>query len=150
MASTLQLRAKYLPICEHFRYCKSCLKADLTRVVTLKPPARKSSRKRTQQDYANLNSGLQSDPARWMKILEGRNIKDDTFKRMKGCDVTMEWLHGDEGAMREPIIVPDPEGLGIRMPQKDFSVTNVAEMVGEDTSVEVIGMALTLCYYIGF
>jgi F-box and leucine-rich repeat protein 10/11 len=107
----------------------------------VKLPARKSSRKRTQQDYANLNSGLHSDPNRWTKILEGKDIKDDNFRRMKGTEVDMEWLQGDDGAMREPIVVEEPDGLGMKMPEKaDFGIDDVARIVGEETPVEVIGM----------
>ncbi len=32
----------------------------------MKPPARKSSRKRTQRDYAGLNSGHEQDPNRYV------------------------------------------------------------------------------------
>jgi hypothetical protein len=115
------------------------LESDQTRVVTLKPPARKSSRKRTQRDYANLNSGLESDPRKWMRLLQGKVIGDATFKRMKGADVGLEWLDTDENAMREPIVVDIPDGLGMKMPPKTFTVDDVAELVGEDTQVEVIG-----------
>lgn len=46
------------------RYCKSCMEEDSKRVITLRPPARKSSRKRTQRDYAGLHNGQDSDPNR--------------------------------------------------------------------------------------
>jgi hypothetical protein len=123
------------------RYCEPCTEAEPSRVITVKLPARKSSRKRTQQDYANLNSGLHSDPSRWTKILEGKDIKDDGFRRMKGAEVSLEWLQGDDDAMKEPIVVEEPDGLGMRMPEKgDFGVEDVAQIIGDDTSVEVIGM----------
>lgn len=121
------------------RFCDSCLEVDSTRVITLKAPARKSSRKRTHLDYANLDSGLQSDPNRWTRILEGKTIKDDSFKRMKGSEVGLEWLESDDTAMREPFVVESPEGLGMKMPDEEFSIDDVAEVVGEDTPVEVIG-----------
>jgi F-box and leucine-rich repeat protein 10/11 len=118
------------------RYCEPCRKADPTHVITVKLPARKSSRKRTQQDYANLNSGLLSDPNRWTKILEGKDIKDDSFKRMKGAEVSMEWLQNGDDAMKEPIVILEPDGLGMRMPEKeDFGVEDVARIVGEDTFI---------------
>jgi hypothetical protein len=121
------------------RFCESCLEVDSTRVITSKAPARKSSRKRTHLDYANLDSGLQSDPNRWTRILEGKTIKDDNFKRMQGSEVGLEWLECDDSAMREPFVVETPEGLGMKMPDEEFSVDDVAEMVGDDTPVEVIG-----------
>ena len=46
------------------RFCTPCREADPKRVITLKPPARKSSRKRTQRDYAGLNAGNELDPDR--------------------------------------------------------------------------------------
>lgn len=115
------------------------MEADPKRTITTKAPARKSVRKRTQRDYANLNSGLESDPNKWVRMLEGKSIKDDPFKRMEGKDVNLEWLEEDEDAMKEPIVIEFIEGLGMKMPKSDFTVEDVAELVGEDTPVEVIG-----------
>ncbi|KAJ6611783.1 hypothetical protein B0H10DRAFT_2165726 [Mycena sp. CBHHK59/15] len=123
------------------RYCKPCLDKDPTRTITLKAPARKSDRKRTYQDYASLNLGLASDPNRWMRMLENKTFKQDNFKRMKGSDVTIEWLEDDEDAMTEPIVVEKPDGLGMKMPPTDFTVDDVAELVGEESPVEVIDVA---------
>ncbi|TFK42857.1 jumonji superfamily protein [Crucibulum laeve] len=111
-------------------YCKKCLAADDTRGITFKAPARKSSRKRTQRDYANLNSGIASDPSRWTRMLEGKAFCSDPFKRMKGSDVGISWLEEDD-ALLEPIIIENPEGL----------VDDIAEIVGGDTPVEVIDVA---------
>lgn len=127
------------------RYCKSCLEGDATRSITFKAPARKSFRKRTLRDYANLNSGLESDPNRWIRILEGKQISEDPFKRPEGSDVGLEWLEGDEDAMTEPIIIERPEGLGMKMPSDDFTVDDIAELLGEETPVEVIGALGFMC-----
>ncbi|PSS30925.1 hypothetical protein PHLCEN_2v2550 [Hermanssonia centrifuga] len=121
-------------------FCKPCLEADLKRVITMKPPARKSSRKRTQRDYAGLNSGHEQDPNRWLRMMQGKDIKSDPFKRMQGSDVTLEWLETDESALREPIVIVEPDGLGMKMPE-NLTVNDVAEIVGEDTPVEVIDVA---------
>lgn len=120
------------------------MEAEPTRVITLRAPARKSSRKRTTLDYANLDSGMHTDPNRWMRMLEGKKIKESTFKKMNGADVGLEWLESDDSAMREPFIVETPEGLGMKMPDADFTVDDVAEAVGEDTPVEVIGETAAL------
>lgn len=72
-------------------------------------------------------------------MLEGKKIKDDNFQRMRGSEVDLEWLDSNPNAMREPFIVEKPEGLGMKMPDGDFSVDTVADVVGEDTPVEVIG-----------
>lgn len=47
------------------RFCQPCRDADAKRVITLKPPPRKSARKHTQRDYAGLqNTGVEQDPNR--------------------------------------------------------------------------------------
>ncbi|KAF9239635.1 Clavaminate synthase-like protein [Melanogaster broomeanus] len=122
-------------------YCKSCVLEKPSRTMTLKLPTRKSSRKRTQLDYANLNSGVESDPSRWLRVIQSKPIKDDEFKRMKGSDVGIEWLENDEDAMREPIVIENPEGLGMKMPHENFTVSDVADIVGLETPVEVIDVA---------
>ncbi|KAJ6606638.1 jumonji superfamily protein [Mycena vulgaris] len=122
-------------------YCKPCLEKDPGRTITLKAPARKSDRKRNYQDYASLNLGLASDPNRWVRMLENKTFKPDTFKRMHGSDVTVEWLEEDDEAMTEPIVVEKPDGLGMKMPPSDFTVEDVAELVGEESPVEVIDVA---------
>lgn len=111
--------------------------------MTLKAPARKSSRKRTQRDYANLNSGLGSDPNRFLRMLETKEVKKDPFRRMKGGELDA-WLHEDETALREPIIIEQPDGLGMKMPPRDLTVEHVAEYIGEDTPLEVIGIYFDL------
>jgi len=63
---------------------------------------------------------------------------------MKGEDVRKEWLETDETAMMEPIVVEAPDGLGMKMPPEGFTVDDVAELVGEETPVEVIGMLIYL------
>ena len=71
-------------------------------------------------------------------MMQGKTIKPDPFKRMQGADVTAEWLETDPTAMTEPIVVEKPDGLGMEMPE-DLTVADVAEIVGADTPVEVIG-----------
>lgn len=71
-------------------------------------------------------------------MLQNKPIKPDTFKRMEGSEVTLEWLESDPTAMREPIVIENPEGLGMEMP-KDITVSEIAEILGESTPVEVIG-----------
>ncbi|EGN96043.1 hypothetical protein SERLA73DRAFT_162011 [Serpula lacrymans var. lacrymans S7.3] len=122
-------------------FCDSCVKESPIRSITFKPPARKSLRKRTQRDYSNLDGGLDSDPNRWLHVMEGKDIKSDQFRRMQGSEVGLEWLESDENSMREPIVIENPEGLGMKMPDPEFTVIDVKEIVGEDTPVEVIDVA---------
>lgn len=72
-------------------------------------------------------------------MMEGKVIKKDPFKRMKGSEVGIEWLENDDDAMKEPIVVETEEGLGMKMPPSGFTVDDVAEALGEDYPVEVIG-----------
>jgi hypothetical protein len=74
-----------------------------------------------------------------MRLLDGKGVAEANFKRMLGSEVGLEWLNNDDNAMREPIIIESAEGLGMKMPQPEFTVQDVAESVGEDTPIEVIG-----------
>jgi F-box/leucine-rich repeat protein 10/11 len=121
------------------RFCQKCIEEKPSRVITRKAPARKSSRIKTQRDYASLDSGISFDPARWLKILEEKRTDGDPFKRMHGGDLSVSWLDEDEMAMREPIVIENPEGLELKMPSSTLTVNEVAELVGKDTLVEVIG-----------
>ncbi|KAF8558444.1 Clavaminate synthase-like protein [Imleria badia] len=112
-----------------------------SRTITFKPPARKSARKRVQPDYVNLNAGVEADPSRWLRVIQSKPIKDDEFRRMNGSDVGLEWLENDENSMKEPIVIENPEGLGMKMPDADFTVSDVADIVGHETPVEVIDVA---------
>ena len=105
----------------------------------MKPPARKSTRKKAQRDYAGLNNGQEADPGRWLRMMEGKEIKGDWFKRMNGADVGIEWLESDQDAMKDPIVIEEGEGLGMKMPPAEFTVNDVAETLGEEHPVEVIG-----------
>lgn len=122
-------------------FCKTCIEDDPKRVITIKAPARKSHRKRAQRDYANLNSGSEADSSRWLRMLQGKPIKDHNFRRMKGSEVGTEWLEEDENAMTEPVIIESAEGLGMKMPPDSFTVNDVSELLGEETPVEVIDVA---------
>lgn len=138
------------PLCEseiddndcYLRYCKPCLASKPELEITLLPPTRKSSRKRARLDYANIEAGLpsdQGDPNRWLDVIRDKAIHPDTFRRMKGAELTREWLDQDPLAMTEPVVIESAEGLGMRMPDKEFTVDKVAELVGPDTPLEVMG-----------
>ena len=45
----------------------------------------------------------------------------------------------DTDAFRAPILIETPEGLGMEMPESTFSPRDVADVLGGDTPVEVIG-----------
>ena len=77
---------------------------------------------------------------KWIAIAESKTYAPDNFRRMNGSDIGLEWILRDESAMKEPIVVENPEGLGMKMPPKETTVRDVANEVGPDTHVEVIGM----------
>ncbi|CAE6435827.1 unnamed protein product [Rhizoctonia solani] len=125
-------------------YCKSCLAAHPELQITLLPPTRKSSRKRARLDYANIEAGVppdQSDPNRWMSIIQGKAIHPDSFKRVKGEELTKEWVEKDEYSMTEPVVIESPDGLGMTMPGPEFGISDVVDLVGADVPVEVIDVA---------
>ncbi|KAJ3723511.1 jumonji protein [Lentinula guzmanii] len=124
-------------------FCKNCLTNDTTgkRAITFRAPARKSDRKRTTKNYANIEAGVNSDPKRFLNMMEGKEIKEDSFRRMEGGQVGMEWAEEDENAMKEPIVIESMEGLGMNMPDENFTVDDVGLLVGEKNPIEVIDVA---------
>jgi hypothetical protein len=122
------------------RYCKSCMETDSSKSITFKPPVRKSSRKRIKRDYASIHAGIDLDPDKWTKFMENKVIKKHDFPHLSGCEITVEWLNSNENAFREPIVIQIPEGLGMKMPPKDFQVSDICRILGGGTPVEVIGL----------
>ncbi|KAG8838410.1 JmjC domain-containing histone demethylation protein 1 [Serendipita sp. 411] len=170
-------------------FCKSCVEQDPSRTMTLKPPPRKSGRKKAPVDStgsdtvmsephpaapatepaaaaaspevaapatnATISAGAGAGAAptstttpappsppevnKWIAIAESKKYSPDNFRRMNGSDIGMEWILRDESAMKEPIVIEAPEGLGMKMPPKEMTVRDVANEVGPDTHVEVIG-----------
>ncbi|KAG8760511.1 JmjC domain-containing histone demethylation protein 1 [Serendipita sp. 396] len=169
-------------------FCKSCVEQDPSRTMTLKPPPRKSGRKKAPVDStgsdtvmsephpaapatepaaaaaspevaapatnATISAGAGAGAAptstttpappsppevnKWIAIAESKKYSPDNFRRMNGSDIGMEWILRDESAMKEPIVIEAPEGLGMKMPPKEMTVRDVANEVGPDTHVEVI------------
>ena len=123
------------------RFCGPCRAADCKRTITLKPPMRKSSRNRPIRDYVNLHSGANSsDPRRWTDLLESKTFSGDEFKKMRGSDLTEEWLYNDATAMTEPVVIEKPDGLGMMMPPSSLTVPEIANILGPETPLEVIGL----------
>ncbi|TFY81734.1 hypothetical protein EWM64_g2277 [Hericium alpestre] len=124
-------------------FCGPCREANPARKITMKPPARKSSRNKTVRDYADLHSGVHtSDPQRHIQALEAKVSPEHNFRTMAGAEISQEWLENDPTAMTEPVLIPSPEGLGMKMPDKDLTIDKIADIVGRDKSVEVIGWTM--------
>jgi hypothetical protein len=75
-------------------------------------------------------------------VLESKGVPEADFKRMRGSQVGLEWLNSDDNALREPIVIESAEGLGMKMPKSNITIRNIAESIGEDIPVEVIGMPM--------
>ncbi|GAA6040064.1 hypothetical protein JCM8097_004762 [Rhodosporidiobolus ruineniae] len=122
-------------------------------------PLRKSQRStRSRVDYANLDQHLPASVDRWTKVISTRESEGKIvdgfapalpgggggggggFRRMKASEITDEWVYRENG-MTEPFVVPDPEGLGMKMPEGGITVRDVAELVGPETPLEVIDCA---------
>ncbi|KAI8144840.1 hypothetical protein BJV82DRAFT_512736 [Fennellomyces sp. T-0311] len=106
---------------------------------TYKPQRRKSGREHTKLNYADLNEGKTADQNIWSKILKAKAFAKDPFKRYKGDQVTVDMLK--QTGMREPFVIEQPDGLDMRMPAANVTVTDIAESVGHDHPVEVIDVA---------
>ncbi|KAI0065496.1 jumonji protein [Artomyces pyxidatus] len=119
-------------------FCDSCREQAPTRVITFKPPARKSTRNKAVRDYAHMHTGVASDSSKWAQMLEHKSFGKDNFRRMEGSQLSQEWLDNDPTAMTEPVLVEEPQGLGMKMPDRNLSVDDIAEIMGRDTTVEVI------------
>lgn len=105
---------------------------------TLKPEQRKSNRSHERLNYAQLNEGTAAGDERiWKKLLQVKHFKKEEFKRYPACDVNLDLIR--KTGMREPFIIEknEPE-LDMKMPPADISVQQIAQLVGEDTLVDVI------------
>ncbi|GAA99737.1 uncharacterized protein L969DRAFT_89590 [Mixia osmundae IAM 14324] len=110
--------------------------------ITYRGNLRKSSRQRTDIDYSNLNAGLESDPGRWMAIIHTKRIEPHPFPVLPdGASLTLDWLYKDPEAMKQPVIIERPDGLGMTMPESDMTVSDIARLVGPDSPVEVVDVA---------
>lgn len=136
-------------------HCKRCEKTRGPTTCTtpsvenhssiVRPPPRKSERSHVNIDYTSLNLGdttnILPDQHAYNAFFEGDAPKifvKDRFKRMKGNELTKEWA--EETGCKEPVVIPkgDSDGMGMVMPT-DLTVRKVAELVGKDERVEVIG-----------
>jgi len=110
------------------------------------PPPRKSERTHANIDYTSLNLGdtnnILPDQHAYNAFFEGdapRKFAPDRFRRMRGDQLTKEWA--EETGCKEPVVIPKEhkQGLDMVMPE-GLTVRKVAELVGGDEKVEVIGI----------
>uniref|UniRef100_A0A8C1ZEB9 [histone H3]-dimethyl-L-lysine(36) demethylase n=1 Tax=Cyprinus carpio TaxID=7962 RepID=A0A8C1ZEB9_CYPCA len=71
--------------------------------------------------------------------LHNTRFNSDRIKRMEGKDFTYEYIQ--RCGLRDPIIFERPDGLGIKMPDPDFSVNDVKLFVGSRRMIDVMDVA---------
>lgn len=81
-----------------------------------------------------------TDPERWMKVIETKTIIDNHIKSMKAEELTDEYIYSND-SMREPFYIIAPEGLGMRMPEATITVSDICNIVGPNTPIEIIDVA---------
>ncbi|KAI3353228.1 hypothetical protein L3Q82_019262 [Scortum barcoo] len=68
--------------------------------------------------------------------VSSQRFSSDRVVRMEGKDLTYEFVQ--RGGLRDPIIIEKPDGLGIKMPDPDFSVNDVKMFVGSRRMIDVM------------
>ncbi|ROI47866.1 Lysine-specific demethylase 2A [Anabarilius grahami] len=104
--------------------------------VTLK---RSGTRRRYQDDGI---SDDEIDGKRTFDLeekLHSSRFSSDRVKRMEGKDLTFEYVQ--RCGLRDPIIFERPDGLGIKMPDQDFSVNDVKLFVGSRRMIDVMDVS---------
>ncbi|KAJ3614972.1 hypothetical protein NHX12_018541 [Muraenolepis orangiensis] len=71
--------------------------------------------------------------------VHSERFNSDRVVRMEGKDLTYEYVQ--RGGLRDPIIFEKPDGLGIKMPDPDFSVNDVKIFVGSRRMVDVMDVS---------
>ncbi|KAJ3119245.1 JmjC domain-containing histone demethylation protein 1 [Nowakowskiella sp. JEL0407] len=107
------------------------------------PKKRKSTRERSQVNYAELHHGAYSAPVydeyRYRKLLETKTFVQHHFPVIRATDLTYEYAQNYGFLM--PIIVPNSEGLGMKMPDSSLTVRQVSQLCGCDRKVDVLEVA---------
>jgi hypothetical protein len=116
------------------------------------PPPRKSERNHANIDYTVLDKGdtisISPHQHAYNAFFEGdfpRKFAPDRFLRMDGNELTKLWA--EETGCKEPVVIPHDrsEGLEMTMPG-DLTVRKVAELVGHNAIVDVIGKLFSNLY----
>uniref|UniRef100_A0A3Q1FDY9 [histone H3]-dimethyl-L-lysine(36) demethylase n=1 Tax=Acanthochromis polyacanthus TaxID=80966 RepID=A0A3Q1FDY9_9TELE len=106
------------------------------------PHTRYSKRLRTGTRRRYQDDGISDDEIEGKRMfdldekLECGRFGSDLVKHMDGKDFTFEYIQRE--GLRDPIIFETAEGLGIQMPDPDFSVSDVKLFVGSRRIVDVM------------
>uniref|UniRef100_A0A8C6TQN3 [histone H3]-dimethyl-L-lysine(36) demethylase n=1 Tax=Neogobius melanostomus TaxID=47308 RepID=A0A8C6TQN3_9GOBI len=71
--------------------------------------------------------------------VQSPSFGSDRVVGMQGKDFTYEYVQ--RGGLRDPIIFERPDGLGIKMPEPDFSVSDVKLFVGSRRMIDVMDVS---------
>ncbi|KAM8879033.1 lysine (K)-specific demethylase 2Aa isoform 2-T2 [Spinachia spinachia] len=71
--------------------------------------------------------------------VHSERFSSDRILRMEGRELTYEFIQ--RGGLRDPIIFDKPDGLGIKMPDPDFSVNDVKMFVGSRRMIDVMDVS---------
>jgi hypothetical protein len=58
---------------------------------------------------------------------------------MRAEQLTVQWLESDPTAFCEPIFIENPEGLDMKVLPTDIKISEIADLVGRDWPIDVIG-----------
>ncbi|KAM9362647.1 lysine (K)-specific demethylase 2Aa [Symphorus nematophorus] len=108
-----------------------------------KPRYSKRLRAGTRRRYHDDGISDEEIDGRRMFDLEekvsSQRFSSDRVLRMEGKDFTYEFIQ--RGGLRDPIIFEKPDGLGIKMPDPDFSVNDVKMFVGSRRMIDVMDVS---------
>ncbi|XP_040294811.1 lysine-specific demethylase 7A [Bufo bufo] len=120
-----------------FYHCPNC-------EVLHGPSQLKKRRNWHRHDYTEPEDGtkpVQAGTRTFVQQLRARSFPsaDDIILRMNGNQLTQRYL--EKHGFNCPIIVPQMDGLGLRLPSPTFSVMDVERYVGGDKIIDVIDVA---------
>ncbi|XP_053186379.1 lysine (K)-specific demethylase 2Aa isoform X2 [Scomber japonicus] len=71
--------------------------------------------------------------------VHSNRFSSDRIVHMQGKDFTYEFIQ--KSGLRDPILFDKPEGLGIKMPDSDFSINDVKMFVGSRRMIDVMDVS---------
>ncbi|KAF3851781.1 hypothetical protein F7725_005136 [Dissostichus mawsoni] len=108
-----------------------------------KPRCSKRLRAGTRRRYHDDGISDEEIDGRRMFDLEDKvhseRFGSDRVLRMEGKDLTYEFVQRE--GLRDPILFEKPDGLGIKMPDPDFSVNDVKMFVGSRRMIDVMDVS---------
>uniref|UniRef100_A0A673I8Y6 [histone H3]-dimethyl-L-lysine(36) demethylase n=1 Tax=Sinocyclocheilus rhinocerous TaxID=307959 RepID=A0A673I8Y6_9TELE len=135
-AALVSIRGQIIPTPVLSSTCCSGIGFSLSHSLVLQ---RSGTRRRYQDD------GISDDEIEGKRTfdleekLHNNRFNSDRVKRMEGKDLTYEYIQ--RCGLRDPIIFERPDGLGIKMPDPDFTVNDVKLFVGSRRMIDVMDVA---------